>query len=169
MPSFSGGDGTSGNPFHVANVDDLNNIRYFRNANFIQNADITFTFGTLFEPIGEIWEPFTGDFNGNGYIISNLTIFNSENPDVGLFGAIENSILSNITLENISITANSEFNFRIGGLVGSMESSNISKSSATGDITLYSNNCPYTQVQLGGLVGSNNMYFYGRFQGRNLL
>ena len=67
-----------------------------------------------FSPIGDAFIPFKGAFNGNGYIISNIT-FSDPNMDyVGLFGCSEGAEFSNIILENINVTGN----IMVGSLLG---------------------------------------------------
>ena len=54
-------------------------------------------------PIGNSTNKFTGTFNGNNYVISNLTI-NSNQDHKGLFGFIsETSEITNLGLENANI------------------------------------------------------------------
>ena len=53
-------------------------------------------------PIGTNEEPFKGTFDGNGYVIRNLTIDGSITTDYnygGLFGVIENATIKNVGLE----------------------------------------------------------------------
>jgi hypothetical protein len=70
--------------------------------------------GINFEPIGTPENPFTGNFDGNGKIINNLTI-NKPNQDyVGLFGYAKLAILKNIALENVQVKGRNN----VGGLVG---------------------------------------------------
>lgn len=54
----------------------------------------------LWNPIGTEDTPFTGEFDGNGYIIKDLRIA-SNNHVVGFFGYAENAKVENITLENV--------------------------------------------------------------------
>ena len=115
---------------------------------------------------GEDWQPissFAGIFDGNGYVIKNLTINISENDDTpsGLFGStIGDAVIRNVGLININITGggdnrNDQY---IGGLVG-INSAKIINSYATGTIDvqgLGSITLGTGTKVLGGLVGSND-------------
>ncbi|MFD0797029.1 GLUG motif-containing protein [Maribacter chungangensis] len=81
----------------------------------------SYTTGKGWEPIGfssdDSFTEFDGVFEGNGFTISNIYINNTEDfRSSGLFGAAgANSIIRNLTIENVSITTES---FSVGGLVG---------------------------------------------------
>ena len=109
---------------------------------------------------GVDWEPilgFNARFEGNGYVIKNLTInvpSQGARP-VGLFGSVTNNATTNIRnvgLIDINITggdsSNSNLSF-IGGLVG-LGGARITNSYATGTINVRG------QTVIGGLVGSPN-------------
>ena len=54
-------------------------------------------------PVGTTANPFLGEFNGNGYVISNLKIIKPDENDLGVFGYTGTSSISNLGLENIEI------------------------------------------------------------------
>jgi len=95
---------------------------------------------------------FKGSFEGNGHVISNLTV---DGVDYcGLFGFIGspnayidlNSLVSNLGLENISVTGTGQY---VGGLVGfSFCGSRIANCYSTGVVA--------GGHGVGGLAGSNN-------------
>lgn len=89
-------------------------------------------------------EPFTGIFDGNNYIISNLTI-NSNIYDLGLFGRAEGATFLNVRLENVNVTGGGN----IAGLLGYGENITISDCSVTGAITRTRDN----GGEAGALVG----------------
>ena len=95
-----------------------------------------------YSPIGTELNPFTGTFDGNGYIISNLTFSDDTMDYVGLFGYAKGAEFSNIHLENISMTGQDN----VGSFVGRLESSSVSDSYATGTVT--------GEYYVGGFVGS---------------
>ena len=93
MAYSASGDGSLNNPYLLANYDDL---LWF--AGQVNNqgrtdicakltADIVAT-GT-WTPIGTLEKMYTGDFNGDGYTISELTLNNTEQSCVGLFGKVD--------------------------------------------------------------------------------
>ena len=65
-------------------------------------------------PVGTAANPFLGEFNGNGYVISNLKIIKPEENDLGVFGYTGTSSISNLGLENIEINGKDH----CGSLVG---------------------------------------------------
>ncbi|MCM1060682.1 MAG: S8 family serine peptidase [Eubacterium sp.] len=109
---FAGGEGTVENPYQVSTPEQLDAVRNDLDANYIQVNDIDLSGFDNWEPIGEgdelgisggITHPFIGEYNGNGYTISNLTISNSSRRHVGLFGYASEASLSNIALTNVNI------------------------------------------------------------------
>lgn len=64
--------------------------------NYIQHADITLTSEWI--SIGEDEHPFTGKYNGNGYVISGLYYPAGEKEYTGLFGYAKGGEMYNITL-----------------------------------------------------------------------
>ena len=66
-------------------------------------------------PIGSFNSPFTGNFDGNGYKISNMYIKRIRGKEAGLFGSIsDSSEIKNLGLVNINVGKDSN----LGGLVG---------------------------------------------------
>jgi prepilin-type N-terminal cleavage/methylation domain-containing protein len=112
--------------------------------NYIVMANISLSGYVDWTPIGKnIASPFTGTFDGNNYVISNL-IINSDKNYIGLFGCIsETSEIKKIGLENINV-AGGDY---VGGLVG-YNNGTITDCYATGSVTGYDN-------KTGGLVGWN--------------
>ena len=93
---------------------------------------------------------FSSTFNGNGYVISNLTIINPTGDyanAVGLFGAIaEGAQLRNIHIRSASITGTNNRN--VGLLAGHANGASIINSSAEGTIMVESSGS-----SIGGLIG----------------
>lgn len=81
---------TSGSMVKGAPVTDatsLSNMRNNLSKVYAQLSDIDLTSVANWEPIGTSATPFTGQFEGNGFKITNLTIDRSTTDDAGLFGA----------------------------------------------------------------------------------
>ncbi len=116
--------------------------------------------GAGFVPIGTAADPFMGTLNGNCYSISNLYINRPTESGVGLFGNIFAGTITNIGLNNISVTGNSD----VGGLAGYIEGY-INNSYSTGTVK--------GTYAVGGLVGVkiggniNNSYSAGTVSGDN--
>ncbi|MEQ8582628.1 MAG: Ig-like domain-containing protein [Marinoscillum sp.] len=155
---FSGGTGTSQDPYQIENKTDLKNLSdhsSFWSSHFIQTADITFEVtdfgadgsfyydGQGFSPIGRVNHAFDGSYDGDGHVIYGLTITRADQNNIGMFGYIAGSV-SNIGLSDLSVTGK-EF---VGGLVGAGVA-NISSSYASGEVN--------GDTDVGGLIGGGSM------------
>ena len=177
--TFAGGTGTAEDPYQIANGAELaylassvNSGETYEEKNFVLTANIDLN-GQPWTPIansfsdallgGSDYRIFAGNFDGNGYTISNVSIGSeaaSLEADVfGLFGAIEGKI-SNLNLNNVSIhgvakiaSIGAVVGFA-GGLVGYSGGSieNCHVTGLTMDMSAPSN--VYTAAYwVGGLVG----------------
>ena len=158
-PVEPSGSGTEIDPYQIVSLENLywltsdplhfgyeylqtTNIDASRTALWYEDSVGTFK-GWL--PIGNIYEAFTGNYDGQGYSISNIFI-NRDNEDyVGLFGNTTNADIRNLTIENSSIIGQEN----TGMLVGCNNSSIISNCQTNGDVT---SNADY----IGGLIGWNH-------------
>lgn len=113
---------------------------------YIQVADINLSGIRNFEPIGVFGNNFTGDFDGGGYTINNLTVAKGTTDYVGLFGRVEGATFKNIGLEDVNIKGRNN----IGGLVGYQKGSSITNSYATGQVS--------GSRDVGGLAGGQDDY-----------
>jgi hypothetical protein len=98
-----------------------------------------------FSPIGHWTTNFTGTYDGDGHKIDHLYINrpSSITYNQGLFGYVNGASISNIGLENIDVTGDSE----TGGLIGN----------AINDCTIsycYSNGVVNGFIHTGGLIGT---------------
>jgi hypothetical protein len=131
---YGGGKGEPNDPYQIADyndlyalTDDTNNY----NKCFIMTADIDLdpclpgrTLLTTALIASDVnnggpfdGTPFTGTFDGNGHVISNLTIVGGHY--LGLFGRTgSSSKISNLGMQDVDITGNSIEDFALGGLVG---------------------------------------------------
>lgn len=107
------GAGTSGDPYQIANQENLECMASHLSSYFALTADIALT-GT-WTPVGTSVAAFTGSFDGATHTVSGLTVSSATN-DGGLFGYADGAVLANVTLSSPSVTANSANNF--GSLVG---------------------------------------------------
>ncbi len=148
------GNGSVGNPYQIATVDNLfwltqNSSEWGKN--FIQTSDIdansaSWDGGNGFSPIGNGTTQFTGSFNGQGFKIERIDINRSSTNNIGLFGVINNSALSNIFILNSYIRGADG----TAGLVGSVYGSSTITS-------CYSSNCTIIGFKgVGGLVGRSS-------------
>lgn len=91
-------------------------------------------------PIGDNINPFTGSYDGQGYVISGLTISRSVYFQ-GLFGHTDYANIENLGLENSSISGNSY----AGSLAGVISNSTVSGCYNTGSVSGLG--------ETGGLIG----------------
>lgn len=163
---FAGGTGTSDDPFRVATAEQLDKVRNHPDKHFLQVADIDlnvvpFNMGNYWVPIGgnrqddEMANNFTGQYDGNGFSISNLTIVQPGNRNVGLFGHIGvkgngATTLKNIVLENVTVIGGNATGALVGRVTGNqntrIENCSVQLGYVRGD------------ASTGGLVGANNSY-----------
>ena len=178
--AFAGGTGTAEDPYQIANgaqlaylASSVNSGETYEQKNFVLTANIDLN-GLPWTPIansfsdallgGSDYRVFAGNFDGNGYTISNVSIGSETAPleaDVlGLFGATEGKI-SNLNLDTVSIhgvakiaSIGAVVGFA-GGLVGYSGGSieNCHVTSLTMDMSAPSN--VYAAAYwVGGLVGA---------------
>ncbi len=160
---YSGGDGTSGNPYQIATKADLLALATTTadyGKCFILTADIdldpnlpggqVFTTAIIAKDTssssGFQGTAFTGVFDGNGHKITRFTINGGSNDYLGLFGKISftsSSAVNNLGLENFSVSGSSG-SYYIGSLVGDNRGS-INNCYSMGTVSGYYN--------VGGLVG----------------
>lgn len=101
--------------------------------------------GGGFKPIGGEEEPFTGRFDGEGHSIVGLSLVGDslETETLGLFGVVEEALIQNLRLEEVSI----EGGYTAGMLVGRSLSSDILNVQVSGRID--------SVESAGGMVGRN--------------
>lgn len=142
---FSGGTGTSGDPYQIGSASELNEIRNNLTSHFVLIANIDLDVSPYNTSSG--WEPigtFTGSLQGNGLKISNLFINRSGTSNVGLFSIIgSGGEVDSLSLENVNITGNQY----VGGLVGQNTGGTISFTHVTGEVS--------GGLSTGGLAGRN--------------
>jgi len=158
--NYAGGNGNISSPYEIETLAQLRKLSETPEdwgKNFALKANIdaedTKTWNIIngsalgFSPIGDSERSgdrqeinFTGNFSGNGYIISNLYINRPEESYVGLFGLYSGNEMADIGLENCMINGGN----CTGALVGAT-SSIISKCFSTGTVT--------GMEKCGGLLG----------------
>ena len=111
---FYDGNGTAESPYLITTAEELQNISQATDAYFRLEIDIDMK-GVEWTPVGNNIDEesiFSGNFNGNGRTISNLSVTNINSANwneykntynyAGMFGASSGTI-SNLTLENCSV------------------------------------------------------------------
>lgn len=172
---FMKGDGTSDNPYQISTPEQLNAVRNNRESHYIQINDIDLSGYGNWKPIGGMDELyFKGNYDGNGYTISNLSIriqkksemfdFSGGGIYIGLFGDAHDSSIKNVNMENVNIdivisgfdtpksssdVLNSSANMFVGSLAG--HGGLIEKCTSSGFINVKSKR----RMHIGGIAGAN--------------
>ncbi|MFH1194249.1 MAG: LamG-like jellyroll fold domain-containing protein [bacterium] len=147
------GSGTSGDPYLIANLDNLNWLSlnsskwgsyYKQTADIDASSSSTWDGNKGWSPIGNNTTNFTGTYDGDGHTISGLFINRSSTNYLGFFGKTNTgAVIQNLGLVDINIMGTLDY---IGGLVGIANTSSISKCYSTGSVT-------GSTSSIGGLFG----------------
>jgi hypothetical protein len=154
MSAFSGsGDGSQGDPYQITNCLQLqemeDNYGYFPSTYpyyiLMNDIDCVDTYnwngGLGFDPIVPVDAPFGasggmwyGDFNGQGYTISNLYINRDGEEYLGLFRYVANGgTINNVNFDNMYLEGNLG-NETVGLIVGLQESGTMDSVNVTGEL-----------------------------------
>lgn len=179
---FAGGSGTAEDPWLIADADHLDMLRqylgtahadkHFRQIDHICLDQPPYNQGQGWEPIGTSADAFHGHYDGNGYVISGLTINRPASNNVGLWAFVgENGTVKNLNLQDSQVVGGNyvvgtmvAFNrgtltevyatgsvsggYRVGGLVGENSPGTVSYAHADVEVTA-------NDGRIGGLVGFN--------------
>ncbi len=144
----------SSEPYHVCTIEQLQSIdTYDRTASYVQHdtidasATASWNSGRGFQPIGF----FVGEYDGNGYVIKNLTIDRPNAEQVGVFGQVGSTgagqgRVVNVTLDSSTITGQED----VGGIVGLMGTGTVK------DITITDTDVTARITVVGGAIGETN-------------
>ena len=113
--AFSGtGSGSIANPYKVATCDDLQDINNDLDAYYVQTGNIdcseseSWNSGAGFAPIGtNSSTPFTGSFDGQNFVISDIYQYTASTTFKALFGATSGATIKNIRLSGGSVSSQS--------------------------------------------------------------
>ncbi|HPR18290.1 MAG TPA: LamG domain-containing protein, partial [Candidatus Cloacimonadota bacterium] len=155
---FSGGYGTSGNPWQIVNLTELGTLSgnsvywdecFLQTANIDAAATASWNSGTGWSPIGYNWDhAFYGTYDGNNYSISGLTINRNSSYQAFIGAARDNCTIQNLTILNASISMTGDSNSRAGVLVGEFQGNEVSNCHASGTVNGDGD-------RVGGLIGFN--------------
>ncbi|QJD81944.1 GLUG motif-containing protein [Cohnella herbarum] len=143
--TFAGGKGIVEDPYLIANAAQLNAVRNYLNGSFKLAMDIDlsgYADAAGWEPIGsnDPARVFSGNMDGDRYVIKGLKINRPTDDYVGLFGFVTGNV-ANLTLDAANIVGRDY----VGGVAGFVKYGAISNSRISGAVT--GNN------DVGGLVG----------------
>jgi len=109
---------------------------------------ISWNTGAGFIPVGNSSGGFTGTFDGNGYVISDLYINRNLTDNVGLFGLINGATVENVCLVDVEIYGKGN----VGAIAGKSDvvgTDYINNTCSTGIVS-----SPFPFNNVGGLVGT---------------
>ncbi len=149
LAQFSGGSGTSEDPYQISTATQLDSVRNHLSSHFIQTADIDLSSYGTWIPLGNATTTsFTGSYDGSNFKISNLTLGNGNY--VGLFREIgSGGSVKQLKIESAALTNSTRNGNRIGILAGQVSGGIITRCSISGTMTLSG----YHSDFIGGLVG----------------
>lgn len=136
----------------IKTAQDLQNINNDMSGKYILMGDIDLSGISNWTPLGitelnNYQRPtaFTGELNGNGFVIKNMTVnLTSTNDNSGLFAKLQGAVIKNLGMENVNINSSS---YNTGAIAGAAEDGTvISNSYVKGNIAGTS--------AVGGLVGT---------------
>ena len=131
-------EGTDG-PYLVKSYSDLKQVSYALNGNYKLDADLDLN-DKLPIMIASQRNPFTGSFDGDGHVISNIDIIGSN--QTGLFGN-NFGIVKNISLENVDVSGYDQVGTISGNNSGTIKGVSIANANVVGN------------QYVGGIVGKN--------------
>ncbi len=109
------GFGTENDPFIIETKEQLRCLELHPESYFVLASDLTFEVGEKFDGLCEK-VPFTGVFDGKDHSISNITISQPTENNIGFFNNLSGGIIKNLNLHNVNIKGR----MRVGGIVGSV-------------------------------------------------
>lgn len=152
LPDFSGGSGTTDDPYLISTPADLSRIGHnpvLMNAHFKLTDDVNMAVTTHFI-IGNGMYPFAGTFDGGGHVVSNFYRYaRTGEMSKGLFGIVNGTgaEIKNLGLTDSGISGGGYQ--KVGLLVGMLSKGTVSGCFAErGSISVF-------ESDGGGLVGSN--------------
>ncbi|MDD4069998.1 MAG: InlB B-repeat-containing protein [Candidatus Izemoplasmatales bacterium] len=143
----------------IGTLEEFQNIEINLDGSYRLKSDIDFlglnnNYLNEFHPIGSETNPFTGEFDGNGYVLKNFEIYETIDSSIGVFAYVKDAEIHNLLIENVLILSNKT---KYGGiLAGYVENSNISKIGILSSEISISNDSAYYPVQVGGIIGLGN-------------
>lgn len=149
------GDGTEESPYLIKTSAQLLGMGAYADKHFALANDVTLPLNSQdrpnFTPLFSDEKPFNGTFDGRGYTIKNLYIYNTDTYYTGLFASVgENGVVKNLELADVKIFG---ANY-VGGIAG-LSFGSIIDCEVSGNITYVPAN-DY-QVYIGGIAGRGSL------------
>ena len=143
------------NSVTVSTLEELVAVRNNLSGNYVLENNIVVPENYKFAPLGSVNEPFTGNFDGNGYSIINLslTVEEGNSAYVGLFASNAGTV-SNLNLVNVSAGLGSHNYVYLGSVAAiNKAAGKIVNCYVSGDIAV--SECGI-YARVGGIVGKNS-------------
>ncbi len=149
------GDGTEESPYLIKTSAQLLGMGAYADKHFALANNIILPLNSQdrpnFTPLFSDEKPFNGTFDGRGYTIKNLYIYNTDTYYTGLFASVgENGVVKNLELADVKIFG---ANY-VGGIAG-LSFDSIIDCEVSGNITYVPAN-DY-QVYIGGIAGRGSL------------
>ena len=161
--------GTEAKPFLVSSTNDFLRIgtgNWTMDSYYKQVADIDFD-GVDFTPVGHVagsgYTAFTGSYDGNGHVISNIEASFAGDSYIGLFARASAATFTSIGVENSYFQGGAA----VGGILGRGENSVTIKNCYVASTTVFGDRTANTTVSTGGICGllsdstMSETYFHG--------
>ena len=143
------GDGTDENPYQLSTVDDLSCLMWREcdwDKSFILINDIDMNGYVFTHPVIGYGSYFSGNFDGNGHLISNFTIDAESQSYVGFFRALSSATVHRLGLDNIIVNGGDY----VGGVCGGVDVMTVMASVLS---HCYFNGSVTGTTNIGGLCG----------------
>jgi len=160
--SFASGDGSGASPFQIQTTAQLAYMQKYVADNagasgvfFKLMSDINLSGGSSWKPVGSSAASFQGIFDGNGHIVSNMTIsgISADWAGNGLFGHATNATIKKVGVNNYTISSDNLGNSGyIGGMIGYAAGTTIEECFVMGTINLAGSS---GSNKIGGFIGRN--------------
>ena len=162
--TFSGGNGTKENPYQIKNGADIallkqlidgENGESYNKLYYVLDDNINLGSHEI-EPIG-IKNPFSGNLDGKGHTIKNISIKKKEISEeesktyyYGLFGIVENANIKNLNIDTINIFVEKELTINLGTLAGKINNTNIEneESNEISNISINNINIDLSEIEI---------------------
>ncbi|MDK2867931.1 MAG: hypothetical protein PWP38_2246 [Clostridiales bacterium] len=142
---FSGGSGTSKDPYQIDNAEDLSMVAQYPGMYFKQTSNIDLKDVSAMTSIGKASTLFSGVYDGNGKIIKNLTMNRPDEYNVGLFNIDANGVVKNLKIIDANIKATGT-----AGILAGINLGKITDCDVEGSVVVTHNN------QGAGLLAGEN-------------
>lgn len=146
----------------IYTAEDLDNVRNNLSGKYILMNNIDLSSYENWTPIGSSETPFTGDLDGNGYVIKNMKIYkectDGDEPRFALFASTKNSDFNNLMLLdvdiNVKFSGEDSESFRVASLSGYDQNSEFENCITSGNITVDG----FDEGIAGGIIGNSSSF-----------